>query len=128
VQKENAYSAPCAVAKSIRKSSICFPDLSCAANRRGFFPERTKARPLTLIRDHEVSSFFKPRRFLVAEGCFPQAPILGDPLEEAKTECRGVPQYPGTRNQSRRETFVPERSGRAKHANRCLYAVMRVAG
>jgi hypothetical protein len=31
---EGAY----AVAKSIRKSSICFPDSSCAINQRGLFP------------------------------------------------------------------------------------------
>jgi hypothetical protein len=43
-QKKNAPSAALArkptyaAAKSIRKSSICFPDLSCAASQRGFFP------------------------------------------------------------------------------------------
>ena len=37
-QKKNAYTAACAVAKSIRKSSICFPELSCADNQRGLFP------------------------------------------------------------------------------------------
>ena len=37
-QKKNPHSPACAVAKSIRKSSICFPDLSCADNQRGLFP------------------------------------------------------------------------------------------
>src|ERR1700681_1764175 len=37
-RKRNAHSAASAVAKSIRKSSIGFPDLSCAVSQRGFFP------------------------------------------------------------------------------------------
>jgi hypothetical protein len=42
-EKERAFGglnpeAAYTVAKSIRKSSICFPDLSCAVSQRGFFP------------------------------------------------------------------------------------------
>jgi hypothetical protein len=41
--EKNAHSAALKLkvayaAKSIRKSSICLPDLSCAVNQRGLFP------------------------------------------------------------------------------------------
>jgi len=39
-EKERAFGTQKAAypANSIRKSSICFPDLSCAVSQRGFFP------------------------------------------------------------------------------------------
>jgi hypothetical protein len=38
-----------AAAKSIRKSSICFPDLSCAVSQRGFIPG-------SAVADHSLTS------------------------------------------------------------------------
>jgi hypothetical protein len=56
--EKNAHSAALKLkvayaAKSIRKSSICFPDLSCAVNQRGLFPRLSKFR--TAPRDFYIS-------------------------------------------------------------------------
>ena len=52
-QKKTAHWATCAVVKSIRISSSCFPGLSREENQRGLFPNLPKSR--TAARDFYIS-------------------------------------------------------------------------
>jgi hypothetical protein len=52
MNSEAAY----ATAKSIRKSSICFPDLSCAVSQRGFFPRAAQRGSRSLAEFYDFAS------------------------------------------------------------------------